>query len=193
MKIPNLCIYIPPAQHKHSKVLFYPRYALPLFKRMWDPQMDNPDDLVRSIPFPKGTTEKFRFRDVPNVSAERSFWAEFFNKAIPGLFDTIYPGTTFEDAFEKLLEDMAQQKVVLVEKPIEPTIPAEIAEIGLDHALAMEFVKSGYKDLVSIARASLSELMEVDGLDAATAVQVRAYALDKSGEPEPVVIGNNAE
>ncbi len=187
MKIPTLCIFIPAAGHRHSKTLFYPRYVLTLFKRMWDPRMNDPNDLVRSIPFPQGTTPQFRYSEVNSVQEEKSFWKNYFDNAVDGLFDNTYPGSSFEAEFEKLLTDMASEKVTITPKPVAIVIPDEIKLLQQSPELSAELVKDGFKDLVSIARASLSELMEVEGMDAPTAGAIRDYATQNS-EMEPVVV-----
>ena len=162
MKIPNICIFIPGT---HSRTLFFPRYTLALFVRLWTPKMEDPTMTVREIKMPKGISPKFKFREVVSLETEKQFWQEYF--ADRALFDIVKPGRTFEDEFERLIEEMANAKPEEDEEEEKPVVPEEISAIdGVTPDMAMSMVRTGFKTLASLSRASLAVIMEVEHMTA---------------------------
>ncbi len=184
MKIPNVCILIPGI---HSKVLFFPKYAVPLFARQWNPVMEDPAvDFVKEIPFPAGTnTEDFRFRNVDSVGEEKAYWYTRFAPHDGGtvnLFDLVYPADTFETMFESMLEKLAAAPPAKLTDAAPVSVPKVILELpGVDREIGIALARGGFKDLATIAGASLSALGEVDGMTPALSVSIRAVAAERSG------------
>lgn len=182
MRIPNICIHIPGT---HSRTLFFPRYTLDLFKRLWNPLMTDPTHTVKSIKFPKGTSAKFKTREVVSLESEKEFWQGYFKDG--SLFDICKPGHTFEDEFEALIEEMADAKPEEEEEDEKIVIPEEISALSIPPEVAQALVRSGFKTLASISRASLSDIMETEGMEAPMAKAIREQALAEVGDAELVV------
>lgn len=169
-----------------------PAYEVPLWRRQWEGFIDtNAEITVSEAPACMTTLS---VRDIPDVGYERQRLSEEFRRHhVTGdpIFNSVYPGDTFEDAYTKYVEantvDVAideQGTIVDIQVPV-PVETEDLIKIsGVGKKLSLQLVDAGYFTYEQIADAELDELIKtVESIGISNAESIQESARELAAAP----------
>ena len=170
IKIPRVCTHIP---GETSRTKFVPEYEYPIFQKVYRGRVQDPSgDPLRMTRHPENATHAMFWYEIEAESLEEAilFEASRLRDAFgldkaggDTVFDTVYPGTMFDDAMAKAVEDGEKLAEDPSRQDPEVGILKLCSTVGVDRRTARRMADIGWKDAESLAIADVAQLSKLIG------------------------------
>lgn len=170
IKIPRVCVHIP---GETSRTKFVPEYEYPLFQKVYRGRVQDPSgDPLRITRHPEGATHAMFWYEIEAESLEEAILFEasrlrdaFGTDKVGGdtVFDTVYPGTMFDDAVSKAVQDGEKFSEDPSRQDPEVGILKLCAVVGVDRRTARRMADIGWRDAEALASADQVQLGKLVG------------------------------
>ena len=184
IKIPRVCVHIP---GETTRIKFVPEYEYPIFQKIYRGRIQDPaGDPLRITRHPDDATHAMYWYEVEADSLEEAILFEAARlrdafgtdqKTGDTLFDSVYPGSFFDDAMTKAVQDGEKFLTDPKRQDPETGILALCSQVGVDRRTARKMADIGWKDAEALAAADVAQLSKLVG-------RVRAAQFIKLAEKE---------